>query len=302
MSDLKITQLMMTQSPCYTSARRIVPAGIVVHSTGANNPRISRYVQPDDGVIGVNTNNNHWNKPTATKGVHAFIGKDKNGVCRVYQVLPWDRRAWGVGSGKNGSYNNTHIQFEICEDNLENEDYYLEAFGLAAQLCAYLCQEFGIPVHDVVGHYEAHATGYANNHGDPRNWMPKHGDSMDKFRRRVADLLGKVVQDVETVRPVLRRGDADDAVTDLQLLLMQRGYKLPEFGPDGDFGKETETAVKAFQRANGLEADGIVGRLTWAVLESDIQPEPLYAVTIERLTRAQADNIIAQYGGTLTGA
>lgn len=192
MKQLKITQYYLTKNDCYKAGRLIEPSGIVVHSTGANNPALKRYVGPDDGVLGKNKYDNHWNRSGLKKCVHAFIGKAEDGTVMVYQTLPWDRRAWGVGSGDKGSYNDTHIQFEICEDNLTNASYYKEAFDAAAQLCAYLCKEYSIPVSSVVGHYEAHRAGYGNNHADPRNWQKKHGDSMDAFRARVAALVGGV--------------------------------------------------------------------------------------------------------------
>lgn len=44
----------------------------MVHSTGANNPNLRRYVQPDDGVLGVNSNQNDWNRPGLEVCVHAF--------------------------------------------------------------------------------------------------------------------------------------------------------------------------------------------------------------------------------------
>jgi peptidoglycan hydrolase-like protein with peptidoglycan-binding domain len=45
---------------------------------------------------------------------------------------------------------------------------------------------------------------------------------------------------------------------------------------DGDFGKITEKAVKAFQKANGLDVDGLVGKLTWNKLfrEGAVTPPP----------------------------
>lgn len=200
---LIIRKQILTQNDCYKAGRKITPSGIVVHSTGANNPNLCRYVGPDDGVLGKNKYENHWNRPNISKCVHAFIGKAANGEVMVYQTLPWDHRAWGVASGKKGSYNNSHIQFEICEDNLTNAGYYKEAFDAAAELCAYLCKEYSIPVNNVVGHYEAHAAGYGNNHADPRNWQKKHGDSMDAFRERVAALMGgvKVETPVQAEQP-----------------------------------------------------------------------------------------------------
>ena len=52
----------------------------------------------------------------------------------------------------------------------------------------------------------------------------------------------------------------------LQELLLQLGYDLPRYGADGEFGAETETAVKAFQTAEGLEVDGKYGEKSHAAL------------------------------------
>lgn len=66
-----------------------------------------------------------------------------------------------------------------------------------------------------------------------------------------------------TVAPptILRRGSKGEQVKTLQRLL---GFKGDDV--DGSFGKQTLAAVVAFQRANGLVADGEVGPLTWAKL------------------------------------
>ena len=63
--------------------------------------------------------------------------------------------------------------------------------------------------------------------------------------------------------PLLKKGSQGEAVKKLQQTLNGKGYKLTE---DGDFGNKTEAAVKAFQKANGLEVDGEVGPMTWATL------------------------------------
>ena len=41
---------------------------------------------------------------------------------------------------------------------------------------------------------------------------------------------------------------------------------MPKYGADADFGAETETALKAYQKAKGLSADGICGVNTWKKL------------------------------------
>lgn len=63
--------------------------------------------------------------------------------------------------------------------------------------------------------------------------------------------------------PVVRNGDAGPNVTTIQYLLRHRGYSL---SADGQFGSATESQVRAFQSANGLSADGIVGANTWSKL------------------------------------
>ena len=55
-------------------------------------------------------------------------------------------------------------------------------------------------------------------------------------------------------------------VSVLQALLTARG--LYGGGIDGKFGDELDTAVRSFQREYGLDADGVVGPLTWGKLLS----------------------------------
>ena len=67
-----------------------------------------------------------------------------------------------------------------------------------------------------------------------------------------------------TTQPMLRTGSRGDAVRKLQELLNAKGYTCGSV--DGIFGSKTYAAVLAFQKANGLAADGIVGSLTWGKL------------------------------------
>jgi len=57
---------------------------------------------------------------------------------------------------------------------------------------------------------------------------------------------------------VLRYGDSGEDVKELQQDLMKLGYDLPEYGADGDFGSETERAVKHFQQEHKLPEDGVM--------------------------------------------
>ena len=59
----------------------------------------------------------------------------------------------------------------------------------AVELCAHLCKLYGLTEKNIIGHYEGYQQGVASNHGDPRNWFPKFGKSMDTFRAEVKKLL-----------------------------------------------------------------------------------------------------------------
>ena len=227
---VEIKQCLLTENDCYKKGTKITPEGIVVHSSGANNPKLSRYIQPDDGVLGTNKYKNHWNRSGVSKCVHAMIGKDKDGNVRVYQTLPWDYRCWGCGKGKNGSYNDNYIQFEILEDALTDEKYFNESFALAIELCAWLCKEFGISVDKIVSHAEAHALGYASNHGDCDIWLKKFGKDMDWFRKKVEGVLYPPISTPTS-------GEKD------------------KLKPDGKWGKDT---TRKSQEVFGTTVDGIV--------------------------------------------
>lgn len=65
---------------------------------------------------------------------------------------------------------------------------------------------------------------------------------------------------------LLKRGSKGEDVRTLQQLLMQIGYELPKYGADGEYGAETETAVRKFQRVNELVIDGKYGEKSHAEL------------------------------------
>lgn len=76
---------------------------------------------------------------------------------------------------------------------------------------------------------------------------------------------------IGTVPPssVLRLGSSGQDVITLQYLLnvaAEFNSAIPAPTQDGNFGRETQQSVMAFQRAAGLSPDGIVGPLTWQSL------------------------------------
>lgn len=189
---------LLTNNSCFASGTVITPIGIMVHSTGADNPNLRRYV-PGNEEIGFNRGGNHWDQSNAewkrkfgeplNKCVHAFIGRLADGSVGVVQTLPWNCRGWHAGLSAG---NSRYIGFEICEDGLADPDYFKATRDAAVELVADLCQLFKLdPMKDgvVLCHAEGFKRGIASNHGDIIHWWSKFNYTMDDFRRDVADKM-----------------------------------------------------------------------------------------------------------------
>lgn len=200
---MNLHKCLLTNNDCYIRGRMVRPRGVMIHSTGANNPALRRYVAPNDGLLG-EPSLRHWNQSGVGACVHAFIGKLADGSVATYQTLPWDMRGWHCGR----SGNDTHISFEICEDGLTDAGYFAAVYREAVELTAYLCKEYGLdPLEDgvVICHAEGYKRGIASNHGDVLHWFPKHGKTMDDFRADVArEMRGENDLTEEQIRAIVR--------------------------------------------------------------------------------------------------
>lgn len=90
----------------------------------------------------------------------------------------------------------------------------------------------------------------------------KNSPNIIGYGRPKYELITGTVAPVED-DGILRRGSQGKAVRFLQLC-------LGGLDDDGSFGAKTEARVKEFQRAHGLEADGEVGRNTWAAIKATL--------------------------------
>ena len=232
---------LFTKSDCYKSNRKMKPKGIVVHSTGVNNTSLSRYVGPNDGRVGVNIYNNHWNRAGVSSCVHAFIGKDKKGNVCTYQTLPLDICCWGVGKGRIGSYNYdpAYLQFEMLEDKLSDEKYFNKVMKEAQELCAKWSKQFNIPVSKIISHKEAHEKGYGSNHRDCDHWLAKFNKDMNWFRSEVTKLLNTPKNKTISVGDKVKIRNGVTTYYD--------GKKLPEWV------KKSVLYVRQKQTKNGVE-------------------------------------------------
>ena len=270
-------------STCYRGTSRMTPRGVLWHSTGCNNPHISRYVQPleTDGdyaemlaILGKNRYGNDWNHKPRQAGMNCFIGKLADGTVATVQTMPWDYAPWGCGSGKRGSLNNTHMQFEICEDDLTDEAYFQAVYREACEVTAFYCAMYGldplgtfqykgVEVPVITTHDESYDLGLGSNHGDPIKWLKKFGKTMDDARRDVAALMGIVPAPKPRLLPSLGEGSEGQAVKALQTLLTLRGCKTDA---DGIFGPKTRKATEKFQKQTKLPVTGRAEDADWLAL------------------------------------
>ena len=212
---------MQTNSTCYKGTSTMQVKGVLWHSTGANNPLLSRYVQPTDGsadydkmikLLGKNKYGTDWNHTRQNAGLNCWIGKLADGSVTTVQTMPWNYRPWGCGSGSKGSCNTGWIQFEICEDALTDKNYFNAVYKEAVELTAYLCTLYGlnpkgtanlngVTVPVILCHADSHKLGLGSNHGDVLRWFKKYGKTMDDVRNDVAALMGANIED-STPTPV----------------------------------------------------------------------------------------------------
>ena len=251
------TQL-WTKSDALKNSKRTKTTGIMVHSTAT--PGVMAQAFRD-----------RWNKPGLGKSVHFFVD-DKEAI----QCMPLELKAGHCGRGTSGqTANDTHLSFEMCEPKnwQTDEAYFQKVYQNAVDLTAELCRQYGLTEKDVISHAEGYKAGIASNHADVGHWFPLFSKSMEDFR---SDVKAQLAQGTPSTPPstpaapqarTLRLGDTGEDVAAMQKALEKAGYQ-GTMNPDlyGSFGSATKKAVQAFQKAQGLVVDGIVGSKTAAAL------------------------------------
>lgn len=109
------------------------------------------------------------------------------------------------------------------------------------------------------------------------NWLLDEGN-LDKLAQAEAKVIVEYYAAKHEPQPVekeevcnvelkvLRKGAKGSEVKALQTLLIGYGFSCGSYGADGSFGSATDSAVRAYQKAKGLDVDGVVGPATWKSL------------------------------------
>ena len=277
---------MQTQSTCYKGTSKMTIKGILWHSTGANNPNLKRYVQPSDKkpasdtyskaewlkVLGTNNNKNDMNHINREMGMNGWIGKLADGSVASVQTMPWDFKPWGCASGPKGSCNNGWIQFEICEDGLNDKKYFEAIYKEACELTAYLCKinglnpkgtvkMNGVTVPVILCHADSYKLGLGSNHGDIYNWFKKYGKDMDDVRNDVAKLI-----DAATIKPAEKKPEKKEKAK----YFVRKSWKdaKSQVGAYADLEKAKKACDKA---GSGYEVYSAKGSLVYPKATSTTQ-------------------------------
>jgi len=168
-----------------------------------------------------------------------------------------------IGSNTSAQINNRNSKGMVVH---ETEGYYPDESRLLPGDCLYFKGNTSHPLD--VGHVEMYIgngkiCGHGSGTGPKIRNMRDYCASRATGARRYFMAVRWIGGEEETVR-ILAYGSYGEDVKILQQNLIGLGYDLGIHGADGDFGRDTQAAVKSFQTNNGLAADGIVGGATQA--------------------------------------
>jgi len=165
----------------------------------------------------------------------------------IIQLVEDTDSAWHVGKSLGKITNKNSIGIEMCRKNNNVTEITEEK---TIELVKFLMKKYNIAPENVVRHFDASGKNCpaSFNVGDWERWK--------KFKTKLSI-------EIKLPSVTLKKGSIGDEVKILQNALTRKGFPVKA---DGDFGLQTENAVKLFQSKNELIADGIVGSKTWEKL------------------------------------
>jgi peptidoglycan hydrolase-like protein with peptidoglycan-binding domain len=220
-------------------------------------------------------------KPGGCASANYIIGKDGELLLNV----PEERRAWTSGgekkiNGRTGAMNDYKaITFECASDATAPYAFKPVVYEKLIEVCVDICKRHGRKrLTWIATPQEAEAYKVAADEmiltwhrwyaykSCPGDWMYSRGQDL---ARQVNARLGGA----EIVVPVPVPNTENKTLEEYKMPLIKRGSKgkavriwqiIVGVNDDGDFGPATEAATRKFQKAHGLDVDGIVGKFSWA--------------------------------------
>lgn len=183
---------------------------------------------------------------------------------RVGLYVDEANRSWCSGSREN---DHRAVTIEVANDQIGGSWHVSDkALAKLIELCADICRRNGIK--------ELNYTGDKRGNLTLHKWFqatscpgPYLESKMLYIAEQVNKRLGNEKEVTCTVEiKVLKKGAKGETVKAMQRLLMGSGYSCGSTGADGSFGGATDKALRAYQQAKGLTADGSCGGNTWKKL------------------------------------
>ena len=223
-------------------------------------------------------------KKIDTITIHHMAGNGSVELCGTLFSDPKRKASsnYGIGSdGRVGMYveecnrswcssnsNNDHraITIEVANDEIGGKWHVSDkALAKLIDLCVDICKRNGIKKLNFTGDKTGNLTmhkWFANTDCPGPYLESKFPYIADEVNKRL--IYQKEVCNVYI--KVLKKGAKGNAVKALQTLLIGYGFSCGACGADSSFGPATDKAVRAYQKAKGLEVDGSVGPATWGSL------------------------------------
>lgn len=198
---------------------------------------------------------------------------------KAYQAALVTDQIWHVGASSKNGYKYIHpdarnkntigIEIGTFKDGQGRWQYTEAAQETAAVVAAAIMKVHNIPLTNLLRHGDITTkccpaplmpASRGGDEGTGSNW------TWEKFKSRVKELMEEAVGTTYAVT-ALSRGSQGDDVKELQEGLILLGYSCGKSGADGDFGKDTEEAVRSFQADRKLTVDGSAGPETLGIIE-----------------------------------
>ena len=235
---------------------------IVIHYTGNNG-------DSDEN------NGKYFHNNVVKASAHYFVDSDS-----ITQSVPDDYVAYSVGGSKynngGGKYygkctNANSISIELCDDVKDKKIYpSAKTIANAIELTKALMKKYGIKANHVIRHYDVTGKScpayWCGSNDKDKKWKTEFHNKLTTQAKPTTTSKVKKAYAGTFPKGTLKKGNKGTQVKNLQKFLNWYGnYGLVI---DESFGKKTEKAVKAFQKATGLTVDGIFGAKSLAKAKS----------------------------------